>query len=142
MTLATLFLCGKEGSILSFFSTKNPPFCDGRLPLRFESPGDPCYGLSEEDKELFTHFQWLVYTPFLTGLVAENKVETFPDEVSLPWKTKEKITTEEGAEVPFVEKVEIHFGNHDLVSEAKSYVSEGDRVLTHPRHKMIMILSP
>ena len=118
MTLATLFLCGKEDLVLSFFSTSDPTFCDGKLPLRFETPDDPDYGLNDEDRELFTHSQWNVYTPFLTRFVSGKKedIETFPDEVSLPCKRKERIGEHAAAELSFVELVEIDPNNHEFVS--------------------------
>ncbi|KAG8158208.1 hypothetical protein KVR01_011969 [Diaporthe batatas] len=116
MTLATLFLCGKEDLITSFFSISSPPFCDGSLPLHFGSPGCPNFGLCKRDRELFTYFQWQIYTPFLTRIASKKDVKIYPDEVSLPWRQKERITQEEAAEVPFVEKIEIYPGNHNLHS--------------------------
>lgn len=122
MTLATLFLCGKEHLITSFFSKSTPSFCDGKLPLQLSSPEEHDLKLSKEDRELFVYSQWQVYTPFLTGIVSKDEVETFPDEISLPWEEKSRIPEKEEAKVPdeeelevsFVEKVQIHSGNHDL----------------------------
>lgn len=118
MILATLFLCGREDLILSFLSPEGPPTCDKDLPLRFNSSEDLNFGLSKADTELFTHFQWHVYTPFLTGITSKKRedVAAFPEEVSLPWMEKARIGEPTLGQVSHVDKIEIHSLNHDLVN--------------------------
>lgn len=118
MILATLFLFDKEQQIFSFFSASNPEICDQILPLRFNSSDDYEYGLSPEERQLFTYFQWHVYTPVLTGIISGNEddVVAFHEETSLPWKGKERIGEQSLGERSFVERIEIYSHNHDLVS--------------------------
>lgn len=116
MILGTLFLCGREDLILKFLPPQSPDTCDTSLPLRFNSPGASHHGLSEAERELFTHFQWHVYTPFLTGIASgKEDVAVVPNEVSLPWMEKERID-EGNNEVSYVERIEVHPLNHNLVS--------------------------
>ncbi|KAH8753541.1 kinase-like domain-containing protein [Diaporthe sp. PMI_573] len=116
MILATLFLCGKEDIILSFFPLSKPQICDKSLPLRFHSTDDFSFILSAEERELFDLFQWHVYTPFIAGITSDQRqnVAAFPNEVSLPWMEKERIGEHEEGEVSYVEKIKVHHLNHDL----------------------------
>lgn len=118
MILATLFLCGKEDLILSFFLPSKPQICDSSLPFRFNSPDVFDYGLTTEDREILTSFQWYVYTPFLTGITSGRKedIVMFPEEASLPWMSKERLEEPALGEVSYVERIEIHPCNHALVS--------------------------
>lgn len=118
MILATLFLCGLEDLILSFLPPADHQTCDRSLPLRLDSYEDHCYGLSAEERELFIHFQWHVYTPILTVITSGEwkDVAAFPEEVSLPWMETTRVGYKEFGEVSYVERIEIHSLNHDLVS--------------------------
>lgn len=118
MIFATLLLCGKDNAILSFLPPAKSQLCDIDLPLRLDSPGQFDYGLNADEKGLFTYFQWHVYTPFLPGITSANwdDVTRFPKEVSLPWMEKERMSKKQPGEVSYVEQIEIHHMNHDLVS--------------------------
>lgn len=117
MILATLFFCGREDLILSFLPPAEHQICDKNLPYRLNSAKDFDYGLSAEERELFTHFKWHAYTPFLYGITSEKRdIAAFREEVSLPWMEKTRIGEQVSGEVSYVEKVEIHHLNHDLVS--------------------------
>lgn len=118
MILATLLFCGREDLIYSFLPPENTHTCDSNLPFRFNLPGVPNYGLKGDERELFDHFQWQVYTPFLTGITSakrENEV-TIPKEASLPWMVTTRMGEKTPGEVSYVETVEIHHQSHDLVS--------------------------
>lgn len=118
MIFATLLLCGREDLIHSFLPPVDPQTCDGYLPLRFDSPGLPSYGLDQDERELFSHFQWQVCTPFLSLITSAKEKDRicFPDEVSLPWMGTTRMGDKVPGEVSYVETIEIHHLSHDLVS--------------------------
>lgn len=117
MILATLFLCGREDLILSFLPPAKHQTCDKNLPFLLNSAEAFDYGLNAEERELFTHFKWHVYTPFIHGITSERRgFAAFREEVSLPWMEKSRIGDQVSGEVSYVEKIEIHYPNHDLVS--------------------------
>lgn len=119
MIFATLLLCGREDLLLSSFFSRTAQICDNDLPLQLASLDDIDDNLSEKERELFIHSQWHVYTPFLKKLDTEQaqEVEVLPEQVSLPWASKERIGQPMPGEVSYVEQVQIHLQSHNLVSE-------------------------
>lgn len=117
MIFSTLVLCGREDLLLSSLFLQTPKICDKDLPLRVGSLDYLHYVLNRKEKELFIHKQWQVYTPFLKPLDTEKglEVESFPEEVSLPWAEKERIGERILGEVSYVERVEIPRRSHNLV---------------------------
>lgn len=120
MIFATLLFCGREDLMLSSFSLSNLRKCDNDLPLSLNSLplDDGDLDLTRKEKELFIHMQFQVYTPFLTEIHSrkDREIVTFPEEVSMPWIKKTRLGENSLGEVSYVEKIEIHPGNHDLVS--------------------------
>lgn len=138
MIFSTLLLCAREDLLPLLFSSHTPRICDKDLPLSFDSPHNICFNLCPIEKELFIHNQWQVYTPFLTGIPGDG-IQTdyqIPEEVSLPWATKERIGERFPGEVSFVEKVEIHPRSHDLVRENPDTVVQETYVLIQIRQEI------
>lgn len=118
MICAILLLCGREDLIPLLLSQQDPQVCDHSLPLELKSLIKINRDIKEEEQELFVHMQWLVYTPFITKFDDKNdgKVETFPEEVSLPWVSNERIGEPILGERSHVNRLEIHHCSHNLVS--------------------------
>lgn len=123
MIFATLLLCGREDLIQAFLPPATLQTCDNNLPLRFNSPEAPDYGLNPDERELFFHFQWQVYTPFVAGITsATGESEMcFPEEASLPWMETTRMGEQVLGEVSYVERIEIDPLSHSLDDETKVF---------------------
>ncbi|KAL2283249.1 hypothetical protein FJTKL_10125 [Diaporthe vaccinii] len=115
MFCAILLLCGREDLIPSLCLRQDPRICDNHLPLSSDSLDKINHDLSESEKELFIHMQWQVYTPLITEFNDENQtVDVFPDEVSLPWLSKERLGEPILGEWSHVDRIEIYPCSHNL----------------------------
>lgn len=143
MICAILLLCGREYLIPAFCCEQDPPVCDNHLPLNSDSFDDKFrHDLSEPEKEIFIHIQWQMYTPFITEFDDENNTfKEFPDEVSLPWMSKERLGEPIVGERSHVDLIEIYLSSHNLVSSSIVYVFpwlffHGCHSLIQPRQRM------